>query len=176
MNCIALVYGLPGVGKTTVCREIEAQTGAVYCCVDELWATLFETPTYSPAESNQVFRELLRRLEAKMSAGVGLILAEGVFASASRLQEVRDLAGNTGYLLRCYLLTCNREKTLERLSKRERTSASAKKQMHSLWHLLSEKMNSECEADLEVHTDVLSASEGAATVCRDLTRYLRCSS
>lgn len=174
MNCIALVYGLPGVGKTTVCREIEAQTGADYCCVDELWATLFRNPTYSPAESSQVFRELLRRLEVKMSAGASLILAEGVFASAGRIQEVRDLAGNTGCLLRCYLLTCNRDRTLERLSERESDSPSAQKQMHELWHFLSEKMDSECEADLKIDTDVLSASEGASTVCRDLAKYLRC--
>ncbi len=174
MSCIALVYGLPGVGKTTVCREIEAQTRADYCCVDELWATLLRNPTYSATESSQVFQELLRRLELKMSAGANLILAEGVFASASRVHEVRDTAANTGYRLRCYLLTCNRESTLERLSERESDSPSAQKQMHELWHFLSEKMNSKCEADLQIATDMLSPSEAASRVCRDLVKYLQC--
>lgn len=69
---ITIVCGLPGVGKSTTAREIGAETGADIIRSDAVRKQLFDEPTYSSQETEQVYEAMLDRARATLPEPVVL--------------------------------------------------------------------------------------------------------
>ncbi len=63
---LTIVCGLPGVGKTTTARELAAENGAKIIRSDVVRKQLFDEPTYSSRETEQVYEAVLDRARATL--------------------------------------------------------------------------------------------------------------
>lgn len=81
------VSGLPGTGKSYLCRELLKTLPAVIVESDAIRKTIFRSPAYSFRESNYLFRTIHSIIEELLSRGISVIL------DATNLTEK-----NRGYL------------------------------------------------------------------------------
>jgi hypothetical protein len=68
------VSGLPGTGKSYLCRRLAEKMPAVLLESDALRKVLFRSPTYSFEESTRLFREIHLLIERLLSKGISVIL------------------------------------------------------------------------------------------------------
>ena len=68
------VSGLPGTGKSYLCRRLLKNLPAVLLESDVLRKTLFASPVYSSEESNHLFRDIHLLVERLLSKGISAIL------------------------------------------------------------------------------------------------------
>jgi predicted kinase len=68
------VSGLPGTGKSCLCRRLVKNLPAVLLESDLLRKALFASPTYSSEESNHLFRDIHHLIEKLLSKGIPVIL------------------------------------------------------------------------------------------------------
>ena len=66
---IVVVCGPPGVGKTTVAERVQQRTGGRLFRTDAVRKSIFPEPTYSPEETDAVYRALLDRVERTIADG-----------------------------------------------------------------------------------------------------------
>jgi predicted kinase len=86
-----LICGLPGVGKSTVSRELEKLTGAVMLRTDEIRKLIFETPEYTNEEKEKVYEALFRTAESLLRLGKDVIL-DATFYKESLRKEALSVA------------------------------------------------------------------------------------
>lgn len=68
------VSGLPGTGKSYLCRRLAEKLPAVLLESDAIRKTLFTSPAYSSEESNHLFRDIHLLVERLLSKGISAIL------------------------------------------------------------------------------------------------------
>jgi predicted kinase len=91
-----LTVGLPGVGKTTVARELERDSGAVRLTPDEWMIPLFGVRWTEFGNKRDVLESRLIRLAHQvLRAGASVILDFGCWSPEERyaLRAIGDLAG-----------------------------------------------------------------------------------
>lgn len=71
---LVLVSGLPGTGKSRLCRELETRTGAVVLESDAARKLLFPEPDHSYAESRRLFRAIHATIERLLADELPTIL------------------------------------------------------------------------------------------------------
>ena len=69
-----VVSGLPGTGKSYICGKLVERLPFIILESDALRKTLFPSPTYSLAESSQLFQAIHHLIEELLKKGVPLIL------------------------------------------------------------------------------------------------------
>ena len=69
-----VVSGLPGTGKSYICGKLAERLPFIILESDALRKTLFPSPTYSLAESSQLFQAIHHLIEELLKKGVPLIL------------------------------------------------------------------------------------------------------
>ncbi len=68
-----VVSGLPGSGKSYFCRRLAQELTFPILESDALRKVLFPTPSYTPGESNRLFRAIHRLIEELLGRGIPLI-------------------------------------------------------------------------------------------------------
>lgn len=68
------VSGLPGTGKSYVCRQLAERLPIVTLESDALRKVIFSSPDYSPKESSQLFRTIHFFIETLLKRGISVIL------------------------------------------------------------------------------------------------------
>jgi predicted kinase len=68
-----LMIGYPGAGKTTVARWIAERADAVHLWADVERNKLFDSPTHSQDESNQLYERLNQQTEALLATGKSVV-------------------------------------------------------------------------------------------------------
>jgi predicted kinase len=90
-----VVSGLPGTGKSYLCRRLAERLGYPVLESDALRKRLFRAPVYSAAESARVFRAIHGLIEDLLGKGVPLILDATNLAERHR-RVLYDIAKRTG--------------------------------------------------------------------------------
>jgi predicted kinase len=120
MPTLFLICGLPGAGKTTLARQIEAERGALRLCPDEWIAALLADPgdraeldrMRDPVE--QIQWQVARRA---LSLGLDVVLEFGFWSRAER-QRFRAEAESLGARVELRYLPASRETLWQRLQQR----------------------------------------------------------
>ncbi|HVV25980.1 MAG TPA: ATP-binding protein [Candidatus Saccharimonadales bacterium] len=86
-----LMVGYPGAGKTTAARWIAERTGAVHLWADVERNKLFDRPTHSQAESNQLYERLNEQTEQLLANGRSVVFDTNFNHYADR-QLLRGIA------------------------------------------------------------------------------------
>lgn len=71
---LVVVSGLPGTGKSHFCQRLTERLPAIVLESDALRKTLFPQPSYSQAESTQLFKAIRLLVERLLRRGLPLIL------------------------------------------------------------------------------------------------------
>src|SRR5690348_6570314 len=105
---IVAIGGLPGVGKTTVARELARRVGAAHVRIDALESALVTAGLVpGPAEVGPAGYDLaLAVADTCLSAG-GDVVVDAVFPLAISRQPFSDLAERHGVLIHWIRLVCS---------------------------------------------------------------------
>ncbi len=87
-GALAVVCGLPGVGKTTVAKRVAAHVDGEILRTDVIRKELFDDPEYSEAETKAVYAELIRRARERVAQGSSIVL-DATFADARFREDAR---------------------------------------------------------------------------------------
>lgn len=109
---LAVVCGLPGVGKSTVSRAIAERLPATVLRTDVIRKELFSNPEYTTAETVAVYDDLLTRAFDHLDVGESVVL-DATFKTSERRIQARDLAEQVGARFRLVYVDCD-EAVLER--------------------------------------------------------------
>ncbi len=118
-SILHLICGLPGSGKTTLAKSIEASTGAIRFSPDEWIKDIWNDE--AEAEGNQ-FRDQIEQLQWKMAKqmlenSIDVIIEWGTWGRSER-EILRDEAKGVGAGVKFYYLNISREILKERIIRR----------------------------------------------------------
>ncbi len=157
MRAVVVIYGLPGVGKSAVCHGIRKRLGLPWLQVDDIWKRLFDPPSFSQAESNQVFAQLRNEIKLMLSKGETCMLVEGVFASRNRLSILRQMCREFDVEFWPVLLRAAKDVLRDRILNHSTSEAIGIAPVSSAkLNWLSDQVDSDCEAVLTLRTDRLN--------------------
>ncbi|MDA1317260.1 MAG: ATP-binding protein [bacterium] len=118
-STLHLICGIPGVGKTTLAKQIESETGAIRMCPDEwikeIWSLDAET-------TGNTFRGKIETLQWSISkqilkSGTDVIIEWGTWGKDER-NRLRNEARALGSKVKLYYLHADKEVLIKRIVER----------------------------------------------------------
>ena len=103
---LVLIGGLPGVGKTTVSREVARRIGAAHVRIDALEAGLVDLGLAPPGRVGAAGYGLALTVADTLLAGGATVLVDAVFPVAGSRTPWTDLAGEHGVPATWVRLVC----------------------------------------------------------------------
>lgn len=82
-----MMLGYPGAGKTTIARLLSELTGAYHLSSDEIRAQLFQKPTFSATEHQQLYEYLDQLTATALEAGQDVIYDANLNRKLHRQQK-----------------------------------------------------------------------------------------
>jgi len=128
---LAVVCGLPGVGKTTVARAVADRIGADVLRTDVVRKELVEEPRYTAAETRRVYDELLRRAGRRLETGAPAAL-DGTFGTRAYRVHARAVAADAGVPFRLMKVECDPATVRDRMAARTGDASDADFAIHLL--------------------------------------------
>jgi predicted kinase len=116
---LILTVGLPATGKSTFCRRLAAETGAIILESDALRRLLFARPTHRRPESRRLFDAIHTVAEELLAAGVSVII-DSTCPLRSDREPAYELARRSGARLHVLLFETPLAIIEERLARRQR--------------------------------------------------------
>lgn len=90
-----IFVGYPGAGKTSIAKLIAERTGAVHIWSDIERHKMFEHPTHSEEESQELYNHLNKRAAELLAAGCSVVFDTN-FNFYDDRQKMRDIAATAG--------------------------------------------------------------------------------
>jgi len=165
-NIILIIYGLPGVGKSSLIKELLNHYEFDCLQIDNIWDKCVSNHSYTLENSKFVFKELLQKIKKVMIKKQSLVV-EGVFASKSRLLEIRNIAKSHNYIFKSVLLIASEKEIKRRLVMKNKERKISSKN----WNILKEKTDSTSIADIVLCTENKSQKNIVDLVISELELY-----
>jgi predicted kinase len=115
---IIIICGLPGVGKTTLAKELAPLVNAVLLSTDKIRKELFSRPTYGRGERKLIYDVMILIAKYLHKAGINCILDATFTRESSRLEIKKKLglANKDFQIIECM---CPEDIILSRLRERK---------------------------------------------------------
>jgi len=120
-GALAVVCGLPGVGKTTVAERIAAHVDGEILRTDVIRKELFADPDYSDAETEAVYAELIDRARERAADGDAVVL-DATFADARFRADVREMGERVADSFDLVAVECDESVVERRIERRDGVS------------------------------------------------------
>jgi len=117
-GALAVVCGLPGVGKSTVAERVAAHLDAEVLRTDVIRKELFEDPAYTDAETEAVYAELIDRARDRVADGRAAVL-DATFADARFRADVREMGERAAGSFDLVEVECDQSVVRRRIERRD---------------------------------------------------------
>ncbi len=128
---LVIMCGLPGSGKTTVAKKVARRVKGVLLTADVVRREMFPVRTYSLAERNAVYEELLQRASAYLTTGTSVVL-DSTYASAIHRDAARKMAKACGVNYSVVHVTCAEDVATTRIEERKNDASEADVRVYHL--------------------------------------------
>jgi predicted kinase len=121
---IAIICGLPGVGKSTLAKSLAPTINATILSSDKIRKELFPSPTYSPFERKLVYDVMIIAAKYLNDAGANCIL-DATFNREDSRVEIKEklcLDDKQFHIIECF---CPEEIAISRLESRKNDYSDA---------------------------------------------------
>ena len=129
---LAVVCGLPGVGKTTVAENVADRVNGRLIRTDVVRKSIFDDPEYTDEETTMVYTEMLERAEAALRSGENVVL-DGTFHQTTFRERARALADSLGTDFRVVKVECSTDVVEQRIRNRTDDASDADFEVHLLY-------------------------------------------
>ena len=128
---LILVCGLPGSGKTTHARHLEAKLGAVRFCPDE-WMDALALDLYDEARRERIEKLHWQLAQELLAAGLTVIIEWGTWARSER-DALRLGARAQGAAVELHYLAASPEVLFQRIDRRAMESPPIRREQVLRW-------------------------------------------
>ncbi len=150
------VCGLPGVGKSTVTKELAARLDAASVRTDGVRRDVLDERTYADAEAWLVYGAALERARARLADGHTVVL-DGTFKTAAHRSRAADLGAAHATADALVWVTCDEAVARTRIDERRDDPSEADIEVYDI---LREEFEPPEDADLVVdNSDSLASTE-----------------
>ena len=115
---LAVVCGLPGVGKTTVAERVAARLDAEVLRTDVIRKELFDDPAYTDAETEAVYAALIDRARERVADGDAVVL-DATFADARFRADAREMGERAAGSFDLVAVECDESVVERRIERRD---------------------------------------------------------
>ena len=115
---LVVVCGLPGVGKSTVARQVADRIDATVVRSDAVRKELYADPTYSADETASVYDALLSRAKERLDRGESVVL-DATFADARFRTAAVELGAEAAGEHTLVCVECDRAVAERRIRQRD---------------------------------------------------------
>lgn len=119
-----MVCGLPGVGKTSLAKELAPRVNAVLLSTDKIRKELILRPTYTNEEKKMVYDVFLLIAKYLHDAGINCVL-DATFNKESYRDRVRDALGVSKKEICIVECVCSEKVVISRLRRRRKDYSDA---------------------------------------------------
>lgn len=126
---LVVVCGLPGVGKTTVAERIAERTGGRLLRTDVVRKQRHDEPTYSTAETRDVYGAVLEQARETIQDGRTAVL-DGTFRTSDLRERARALAEYLAVEFSLVHVVCDQDTVEGRIAGREGDASDADFAVH----------------------------------------------
>ena len=164
-----LICGLPGVGKTSISKELSKLTSWVVLSTDKIRKELVQNPTYSKEEKRLVYDVLVLVAKYLHDSGIGCIL-DATFSTENSRREIKDKLNLTSSQIRIVECKCPEDIVISRLTNRKSDYSDADifiyRAMKSTYQTIEEE-------HIVVDTSKNSPSINAAKIVDEISRSMK---
>lgn len=118
MTQLVVLCGLPGVGKSTVARDLADELDADVLRTDAIRKDLRAEPRYDGEETRRVYARMLDQARAALESGTDVVL-DGTFQRARHRRWAESLAESTGSGFEVVRVRCDESVAVERITDRD---------------------------------------------------------
>jgi predicted kinase len=115
---LIIVCGLPGSGKSTLAKSLADKVSVDYISSDIVRKRMFEKPSYTEEEKEEVYAEMARQASASVSAGRHA-LVDATFYLKRERERFRSIARENGTEAHVILCTLDQGKVERRMNERK---------------------------------------------------------
>jgi len=129
---LVVVCGVPGVGKTTVAERVAERLDAELFRTDVVRKELDPDPSYTEAETERVYEEIVRRGREAAIDGPGAVL-DGTFKERHLRERVDAAVEGVAVDPRYVKVECDERVVRERIDRRQDDESDADYEVHQLF-------------------------------------------
>jgi predicted kinase len=166
---LLVVAGVPGAGKTTAITKLLRYINFDYIDSDQIWKSIFESPKYTPEESNRVYEQLAKNVSLSLAKGKNTI-TEGVFASHERIIRLKRIANDFGANFYIVKFQCDVSTALDRMGSRYKNGGNGPVPIN-LWTDLHSRLKTwqAKEITLEIDTSTVTLEAAVSLILQLLS-------
>lgn len=132
MTDLVVVCGVPGVGKTTVAERVADRLDAELFRTDVVRKELDPDPSYTEAETERVYEEIVRRGREAALDGRGAVL-DGTFKKRHLREQVETAVDGVAVDPRFVKVECEERVVRERIDGRQDDESDADYEIHQMF-------------------------------------------
>jgi predicted kinase len=163
---IVLVCGLPGVGKTSISKEVAKLTSSVVLSTDRIRKELIPNPTYSKEEGRLVYDILVLIAKYLHSSGINCIL-DATFNTENSRKEIKNKLNLSSHQICIVECICPENIVISRLKNRKNDYSDADA---SIYRNMKAAYQPIKEDHIVVDTSQDSPSMNAAKIINQISR------